>query len=640
MDRTPFGRSRFASHRTFAALVAAAFLIVVPAGGARASRPHQDDTFTQVSGSPNPQYRSLNVAIAALECDRSRDVSATGSMTIVDVTRHKTLGTVALGPSQYANCGDAVLNVSSLKPGKHRIEATYTPGGDQPVTQSAPAEYTQKILARKRGHGTKSARSAIPHFMKGGRFYEHVVRPGKHDQGEHGLHIPKGKFIRGLKSPPAGIFIPGGPGGAVRRAANINLYVNTANAVPTSNNPVDPSQASDGNVVVYATNEYISFSVDGGASFHAFNPGSLYSDNPDGGVCCDQVVQYVPQINRFVWLDQYWGDHGGVRGKNRYRLAVFPPSAVTAGGLSFWTYWDISAASFPALTLPFLDYPDLSVGRNYLYLSANNGKNGGVSASVIARIGLNNLANSLNLAAGPEAWRYIAGPLFFGRVAQNAGSRAYWGQNITTSSLGVSYWDESSNSWYGPYTINDYSWPNANYGITTPDGNGVPLMYTGTILGGTRQGQSDLWLAWNAGRGSGQLSWLSRPHIELVDIALPDLTLRSQRAIWNPDYAFADPGLNTSIVGDVGMSMLWGGNGRWVNFAVGDLTKSPNLVWNMTGSNVTCGCGRWGDYTNIRPAYGRDHGGFTAAGYGTNSNPTGGGGYVYDTHFVQFVVSP
>jgi hypothetical protein len=476
--------------------------------------------------------------------------------------------------------------------------------------------------------------------MRGGTFFKHPKPLAvEHDQELH-VNIPVGYRRFGPKSQPTQ-FQPGAgrPAGGIKPALTFTMPTNTAFAAKTNNDPVDPNAASDGaNKAVYVTNEFIALSVDGGATFKSYNPGSLYADFPDGGVCCDQIVQYVPSIGRFVWLDQYWA---GANGRNRYRLAVFTPAAVTSAGLTSWTYWDITAAHFPALTRPFLDFPDLAIGSQYLYLSANNGQGGKVYASVIARIGLDNLANGLNLAAGPHAWRYIAGPLFMGRVAQNTGNRAFWAQNLSTSSVGVNYWDESSNVWFGPINIPVFSWPNTSFISNTPDGNNWLAMYTGVILGATRAGQGgrDLYLAWEGGRGSGQLAWLNQPHVELVDIDTQTLMFKSQRVIWNPGFAFGFANLNTSINGDLGVALAWGGNGDWVNFAIGDLTVSPFLVWNTTSSNNACGCGRWGDYLAVRPA-GQDRAGFVAAGYGTITNPTGGGGTQYDTHYVRYNVTP
>jgi hypothetical protein len=81
-------------------------------------------------------------------------------------------------------------------------------------------------------------------------------------------------------------------------AASITVSVNTAHAVPITLNPAEPSEASDGRVVVYTTNDRIGFSVNGGLSFVSFNPASMYSDDPFGGADGDQVVQYVARVDR------------------------------------------------------------------------------------------------------------------------------------------------------------------------------------------------------------------------------------------------------------------------------------------------------------------------------------------------------
>jgi len=45
------------------------------------------------------------------------------------------------------------------------------------------------------------------------------------------------------------------------------------------------------------------FSSDGGHTFKELNPYSMMLQGTPG-FGCDQIVQYVPQINRFVWLLQ------------------------------------------------------------------------------------------------------------------------------------------------------------------------------------------------------------------------------------------------------------------------------------------------------------------------------------------------
>ena len=401
--------------------------------------------------------------------------------------------------------------------------------------------------------------------------------------------------------------------------------------------PEEPTTAAVGLKVVYTSNDLLSLSVDGGHTFHSFDPRTMYADYRAGGPDGDQDVIYVPQINEFVWLVQYFA---GPNGANLDRLAVFPPSAVTASGLTSWTYWDITSGELPG-THPFLDFPDLAFGNSYLYLTQDSGSGGFVSQTFIARIGLTNLQQGLNLAAGPNAWRYITGSLFFGKVVQNTGSVAYWASNSSTSTMAASDWPESSTSWFGPVNVNVYSWPNSDYTTTTPGGGSWLNLYTGTVMASARVGRF-LYFAWTAARGSGSQAWLSNPHVELVQMTT-SFTFVSQRAIWNPSYVFAWPYLtsapNLAGVPQLGISLVWGGGKFFANAAAGDLTTSPFVVDATAISNANCGCGRWGDYLAVRPYYAgpgtKVASQFVATGYGYDTPitaPFGG----YNDVFVAF----
>jgi len=120
----------------------------INASGQASPRPQTTTpTFTEVSGHPNPVRAGHSFAVTAIECDRVADVQATGTMTFVDVTKKKKLGTVALTPSpRFVNCGQAkVTDHQKLRPGKYKIRATYTPGGQIPIQASAPASYREKV---------------------------------------------------------------------------------------------------------------------------------------------------------------------------------------------------------------------------------------------------------------------------------------------------------------------------------------------------------------------------------------------------------------------------------------------------------------------------------------------------------------
>src|SRR5207244_943334 len=86
--------------------------------------------------------------------------------------------------------------------------------------------------------------------------------------------------------------------------------LNSASAPPNRN------AARNGNVVMFSYNTSVLLSTDGAASYKLLNPTAIFpggaakdaSGNAlDAGLCCDQRLQYVPQIDRFIWLMQFCG---------------------------------------------------------------------------------------------------------------------------------------------------------------------------------------------------------------------------------------------------------------------------------------------------------------------------------------------
>jgi hypothetical protein len=481
------------------------------------------------------------------------------------------------------------------------------------VAASRGVQAGTHLAGHRAHHKSLAGRSSPATATRLGRFKH--PKPPTFDHDQFGLlKLPKGPFRRLPRNKPTVASKPGGVAGVslhaeVSRgsagdpAPTIDML--TADAVPYSGfNPEEPTTAAVRNTVVYTSNDQISFSVNGGHSFVNLNPRTMYKDDPAGGPDGDQDVIYVPQIGEFVWLIQYFA---GSNGANLDRLAVFPPSAVNDAGLTSWTYWDITGAMLPGVH-SFLDFPDLAFGDKYLYLTQDGVVGGHPDQTFIARIGLSNLAHGLNLGTGPEAWRYVLGGLFFGKVVQQTGGVAYWASNSSNSTMAASYWPESSTTWTGPVTVNVDSWPNssASYATTFPDGTSWLNLYKGAVEGSVRIG-GDLYFAWTAGKGSGRESWLKQPNVQLVEMTT-GFKFVSQRAIWNSSYVYAWPNLtaapNSKGVGQLGISLVWGGGKYYANASVGDLTTSPYLLDTTVTSNADCKCGRWGDYLAVRPYYG------------------------------------
>ena len=156
-----------------------------------------------------------------------------------------------------------------------------------------------------------------------------------------------------------------------------------------------------------------------------------------------------------------------------------------------------------------------------------------VNQSVIARIGLDNLQNGLNLAAGPHAWRYLDQVVLGGQVTQNTLGRAFWARNIDNSHIQINSWSESSTSYLSPAAVVAIgSWPNTDYTTTTPDGKNWLATYTAPSSGKPGVGRRTT-ACGSRGRPAGgrKLGWLSQVHIELVEIDASTLGLVGQRAI-------------------------------------------------------------------------------------------------------------
>jgi dimethylhistidine N-methyltransferase len=93
----------------------------------------------------------------------------------------------------------------------------------------------------------------------------------------------------------------------------------------------------------------------GGKTFQFVDPNSMAQpdDPPNVTFCCDQVVNYMPAIDTFVWLLQY----GPRSGDNIQRLAFATTDQVRNGA---WHTFDITT-QFLGLPGFFMDFPDLAV---------------------------------------------------------------------------------------------------------------------------------------------------------------------------------------------------------------------------------------------------------------------------------------
>jgi len=380
----------------------------------------------------------------------------------------------------------------------------------------------------------------------------------------------------------------------------------------------EPSGASSADGVVFVSaNWSAAYSTDGGNTFTQINPTTVFPDDAVG-FCCDQIVQYAPSIDRFIWLIQ----------GNGYRLATASPADIRTSGGTAWTYWNLTPDIFGQTGF---DYPDLSVGNNYLYLSWN--AFGPSTGHQIVRTSLAGLqaGGTITIDFTDPALAVMA---WFAHLCQNTYDEIFWAGHNNTSNMRVFSLAEGSNTYFWR-DIGISTWSNTGYTSTTPDGQDwlTMLRNVGTWMAGSTRANNQVWFAWSAGTDR----FFLQPHVQMVALDRNNnFRVNQQVQIWNNSYAFAYPALATCACnGEVGLSLEYGGNGNYENHVVG--FWGDFVVYITTASNV--GTSRYGDYVTLRqhpPTTANSGNLFSAFGYGINSVPPPGSGTMTDIRYILF----
>jgi hypothetical protein len=346
-------------------------------------------------------------------------------------------------------------------------------------------------------------------------------------------------------------------------------------------------------VTIYTGNEavnntFAAFSKGNSRTFNAMNPAALcaaWNESP----CCDQVVIYAPQISAFVWVIQTIAGN--------YIIGLAPWWRVINSSGTNWTTWRIPATWFGSAG-DSLDYPEVAVGNNYLYMAFNVVSNTQRSHAIGVRIPLGDLYAEGTM----RAEFFHARENYWLRPVQSTGESGFFVCN-SQSEVRVFRWPERENSIFH-FDVVIETIPNVDWPVRTPSGTdwlGPTSKVDFHVYGATRA-HSQLWVAWNgARRVSGQAeNSFPYPHIGIAVIDLNTRALIEQRYIWNRDYAFAWPSLATNVHGEVGLSCCRGGNKRSPQYCVAMLT-GPSKGFVEVTSGLTTGAG--GHYTSARTSY-------------------------------------
>ncbi|MDQ0322935.1 hypothetical protein QO002_005141 [Pararhizobium capsulatum DSM 1112] len=423
----------------------------------------------------------------------------------------------------------------------------------------------------------------------------------------------------------------GNPGGA---GIDFPVWTDDSSVANASANAADISGAKSGNVVLLSGNWYIDYSTDSGTTFTTLNPTTIFPQTLVGGFCCDQILQYAPQIDRFLWLLQYQSD---ATGANAYRLAAASPQDVINSNCTAWTYWDLTSGSF-GLGTHWMDYPNMSLGDGEVYFSfdvldtvadtiADNGL-------VVVRLSLAEIA-----AGGTINFRYTTAAesavAWGSGVSQNTGNEVFWAGHVDNSTTRVFSWRNDSTTYFWR-DVEVSNWPNGTLSSNGPNGNnwfgwGFP---NNAVIGITRR-LNELWLGWTASNGKGSSAGFNfpHPHVQIVKLNIADWKVIEQMQVWNPDLAFGYPSLATNSDNEVGIILGWGGGGSFnANTAVGFM--GDYVVWYRNGSTWTHT--RFGDYVTVRRAAPESQ---MFAGFGfvtVDTTTPAGASHRFDPYYVLF----
>jgi hypothetical protein len=457
-----------------------------------------------------------------------------------------------------------------------------------------------------------------------------VARPREIHPRRNIPRVPEGIDRPDPTPTPALAIAPAAARAAGARAADdLTLVKNVALGAAAggfASNVGEPSVASRGDVVFYTGNWYAALSTDGGATFRFIDPNTAFPDPPGLAFCCDQVVHYIRPLDAFVWLMQYVNPQDQFAA-NIQRLAFARTADVAQGS---WAVVDITPQN---LGLPnvFLDFPDLAVGTNMLYVTMVGFLGNDWTATVLVRMPLSGIDALLRGTGDATAQQTVSRENFTFRVAQHSTTRAFWASHNTTSSLRMFSWPETAPQ----PTFRDVAvarWAERPFRSATPEefdwlGRADPRP-----LGATRRPGDELWFAWGSARGGAN----DRPHpfvqIARIDARGTTPVLRENINLWDPDAATNYAAITTNSGGEVGASYMMGGPAMHPSHVVGILTGSQRFVVAGEGAHGPRDQ-EWGDYLTVRRHYGTTQRLFTAAGYTLDR---GTGRQDGNPRFVQF----
>ncbi|MGB9179721.1 MAG: BACON domain-containing protein [Pyrinomonadaceae bacterium] len=362
----------------------------------------------------------------------------------------------------------------------------------------------------------------------------------------------------------------------------------------------EPSVVNMNSTVFFTANWYAAKSSNSGSSFTYVNPYTLFP-NVNGGFCCDQVTSYAPSQDMALWGVQYVKDsHSGT-----FRLE----RAIGSSGVANdnWVYYDFTPQMVGFASGNWFDFPSLTVGANYLYVTSNvyRTSDDGFTGSAVMRIPLSNLAAGTSFNFN----YFTSTSLGSFRCTEGATTTIYFAAFNTTSQMRVHRWDESSGTiFWDDVNLNAFTYLSRNGVATSPDGTNwaaradsrpLAAYVANGIIGVMFMAKQDA----------------NFPYPYTIHARFNQSTraLVSQGQIWNPNYAWLYPSAAPNAAGNVAGTLQIGGgtvaNGFpypgtqvWIIDDIQPITNGQvGGVYLLSSSNAGPSNNAWGDFFTVRP---------------------------------------
>lgn len=392
----------------------------------------------------------------------------------------------------------------------------------------------------------------------------------------------------------------------------------------------EPSTDANGGNIFQTGNWYATRSTDNGASWNFLDPFTLFGS----GFCCDQVTQYDAATGRQFWLLQY-NNH----------LVLANASAAGAGAFTSWCYWNIDATWFGLAAGTTLDYNDITIGNNNVYISSNFFPASGPQGSAIVRLP----KVPMSTCSGFSYSRLSRTDSFTFKLVPGSTDTLFWGSNwgqTNGSSFRVYAWPDSSGSYsFWDRTVASYGFFTRNSGQNCGSTDGVVKNWCqfadSRTLGAYRAG-GVLGFSFSAKQDASH----PFPYTRIVwfnESTKAYIGAGDQWATWG---AIQFMSMAPNNAGRVGSTFAWGGGTGTTHYYPGAavnnspasaIDTSPNFY--LWGAGNTCtstgGLYRWGDYLTVR-TYKANPAQWVAAGYAMTGGNCGAAGAWPQPHNVLF----